>query len=278
MDKTDLLDQVLLLLREKKGIDFAGYRRSTLEHSLAERLLQQKCKEPLSYLRQLDKSSSEQDHLLQAFTINYSRLFRNPLVFEILAERVIPEIIERKSHSGNRELRIWSAGCAGGEEPCSVAIIIHQLLAEPGLSWTTHLFATDIDRQALRRADEGRYTRSAFSDTKLGLLDQYFTARGDEFTVRAPIRNMIRYSYNDLTSPDTVAPAESVFGTFDLILCRNVLIYFTKELQLCVFDKIHRSLSRHGYLVLGEAEFISKELQSEFVALDEKLRIYRKAG
>lgn len=275
MAKADLLDEVLVLLKEKKGIDFSGYRRSLLRRSLQERLLDVGCQDPTSYLQRLHNDGSEQDYLLHEFTINYSRLFRNPLVFEILAERVIPQVMEQKSRSGQRELRVWSAGCAAGEEACSIAILIHQNLAEVSSDWTTHLFATDIDQESLGRADQGSYPRSACSDVKLGVLDQYFIPDGDQFTVCSSIREMIRYSYHDLTS---VAPADSVFGTFDLVLCRNVLIYFSKELQDRVFDKIYRSVSKQGYLVLGESECLSMELESKFVEVDRELRIYRRTA
>jgi len=278
MEKAELLDRVLALVKEKKGVDFSGYRYSTLLCLLLERLDKTGCKDPATYLQQLQENSSEQDYLLSAFTVNYSRLFRNPLVFEILADKVLPEIVEQKERDGQRDLRVWSAGCAEGEEACSLAILIHQLFTEKDLNWNTYLFATDIDHEALLRADKGKYTRQAFVDTKLGVLDQYFVQQGEEFSVCSSVRDVISYSYDDLTSPSTVAPAESIFGTFDLILCRNVLIYFNQDVQKQVFNKILRSLSKQGYLVLGEAEFLCAELEGEFLTVDEKLRIYRKIG
>ncbi len=273
---SDVLDDILAELRGVRGIDFGMYRRATLKTQLAARMAQLQCDDASEYLERLRGDSSECDALFNAFAINFSAFFRNPLVFEILAKTVLPEIIERKGRVQEREIRVWSAGCAAGEEPYSAAILIKEALKTEAVEWTTHIFATDIDSDALRRADKAEYPRDSFENTKLGVLDEYFRANGDGFKLQNAIGNMVKFSHDDLTSPDTVAPAESVFGTFDLVLCRNILIYFSQELQEMVFEKLYRSLALGGYLVLGEAESLSAEMESRFSALGNNFMIWRK--
>lgn len=275
---SDILDDILAELRKRRGIDFGAYRRGTLENQLAARMARLHCDDAGMYLERLLNDPTEYDSLLDAFAINVSGFFRNPIVFEILSQTVLPEIIERKRSAVRREIRVWSAGCAAGEEPYSVAILIHQALETEGEEWATHIFATDIDSDALRRAGQATYPRESLEDVKFGVLNQYFEARGDGFELRPLVREMVRFSQDDLTSLSTIAPANSVFGTFDLVLCRNVLIYFTRELQDRVFEKLCRSLASSGYLVLGEAESLNPELGSKFSAAEGAGRIWRKDG
>jgi len=272
------LDAILAELKRARGLDFSGYRRGMLERRLALCMVKAGCTNSLEYLELLRKNPAECDRFIRAVAINVSAFFRNPIVFEILAQTILPDIVEHKRRAGHRELRVWSAGCAEGEEVYSAAILIHQALRDESGDWAVHVFATDIDASLLQRAAEGVYPRARCENTKLGLLDAYFTARGDGFEVQPFIRDMVSFSQDDLTSPKRMAPAESVFGTFDLVLCRNVLIYFMRGLQDTVFARLYGSLATGGYLILGEAEALSPEMASPFETVDRKNRIYRKSG
>lgn len=270
------LDTVLAELKKSRGIDFGGYRRSMLERRLAARMARARCDDPAAYLARLRTDPSECDHLIDAIAINVSSFFRNPVVWEILAQSVLPEIIERKRRTGNREIRAWSAGCSAGEEAFSAAIQIHRALQGEVADWRVHIFGTDIDTRALKTAAEGTYPRESFENTRLGVLDEYFTPVGRGYRVWPFVRKMAWFSRDDLASPHGIAPKESVFGTFDLVLCRNVLIYFALELQETVLDKLIRSLDNGGYLILGESESITRKTQSKLAEVDGKNRIYLK--
>ncbi len=128
--------------------------------------------------------------------------------------------------------------------------------------WRLHIFATDIDANALKTAAEGVYPRESFENTKLGILGEHFTAVGEGYRIRTFIRKMVWFSQDDLTSPHRFAPKHSIFGTFDLVFCRNVLIYFSLELQDRVLDKLFKSLDKGGYLILGESESLSRGMKS----------------
>ena len=270
------LDTVLAELKKSRGIDLSGYRRSMLKRRLGARMARLRCDSPAAYLARLRTDPSECDHLIDAIAINVSSFFRNPVVWEILGQTALPEIIERKRQSGHREIRAWSAGCSAGEEAFSMAIQIHRALKGEVADWRIHIFGTDIDTKALKTAAEGTYPRKSFENTRLGVLDEYFTTVDRGYRVRPFLRKMVWFSRDDLASPHGFAPKESVFGTFDLVLCRNVLIYFGLELQDRVLDKLLKSLDKGGYLILGESESINRELQSRLAEVDVKNRIYSK--
>jgi chemotaxis methyl-accepting protein methylase len=155
-------------------------------------------------------------------------------------------------------------------------MLLHGALKGDAGSRRPLIFGTDINEESLRAAERGLYGRDKLESTKLGVLDEYFVARGDRYEVSPDIRNIVRFSRDDLTAADRLCPAESVFGGFDLVLCRNVLIYFTRELQEAVLDKLQRCLGPGGTLVLGNAEFLSGPIADRFRAIDARNRIFQK--
>jgi len=228
------------------------------------------------YWERLRGDPAECSALAETFSINVSCFFRNPVVFEILAQRVLPELFEKQRAAGSHEFRIWSAGCASGEEPYSVAILLQQILEREEQGWNVRLFATDIDESAIEQARRGFYPEERLKDAKLGITRKYFRPQGEGFELLPEVRDMVMFSKDDLISPSREAPADSIFGTFDLILCRNVLIYLNLDLQRRVCEKLNRSLSTGGYLILGEAEHLPREMTGEFTTLGDVNRIYRK--
>ncbi len=211
-------------------------------------------------------------------TIHVSRFFRDPLLFARLEREVIPEILIHKSLASGPSIRVWSAGCATGEEAYSVAILLQRLLAVQPVQFKAHLFGTDIAADVLDRARRGWYPPEALTETRLGLLDAHFTPAQGGCQLHDDIRRMVRFSTDDLTSERLVAPADSIFGGFDLILCRNVMIYFTPELQERVAVKLHGALASEGFLVLGEVEPLPPSADRLFELVDETCRIYRRSA
>ena len=270
------LDTMIAHVERVRGIDLGGCRRPMLRRRIAARMRTLGVSDPAAHLQRLETDPSECDRLIDAVGISVSSFFRNPLVFEIIGKRILPEIIERKRRQPSREIRVWSAGCGAGEEAYSAAILIHAATRGEVADWVPRIFATDINQDAMRAAAVGAYARESFQTTKLGVLDEYFTPSGTEFDVRPFIRSMVRFSQHDLTSPRSGAPTDSVFGTFDLVLCRNVLIYFSRERQERVLDRLCRSVARGGYLVLGESESLGSAMEPELGTVDRDNRIFRR--
>jgi chemotaxis protein methyltransferase CheR len=273
--RMDLL-VIVEYLKEKKGVDFAGCHPPMIERRLGRRLFHTKCQDYPAYLQLLRNDPRELDRLLDALTIKVSKFFRDPLTFEYLAKSFLPSLLARKEMNGDRSLRVWSAGCCRGEEAYSLAILFHELFGKKVPEWRLHLFATDLDRGGLRTAREGLYDFAGVENVKFGLLRKYFTAEGDCFRLVPEIRERVGFSVYDLLDPRNTAPPDSVFGDFDLVLCRNVLIYFRKEYQNRILEKLHRSLADGGYLLLGEAEVPTEAYQSELRLIDDCGRIYQK--
>ncbi len=274
----DLIN-ILACLKQTRGIDFSHYRPRMLGRRVAARLAKLGMDDYALYLQRLENDPAECDELIDVIAINVSSFFRDPIVIEIMSQKILPEMIEKKSHLGVRELRVWSAGCAAGEEIYSLAICIKEALKKSDktwANWTNCLFGTDIDNSALQRAAKAVYPRESLLETKLGVVDKYFEPLAENFMLKLAIRSMVHFSQDDLTSEKTDSPAESVFGEFDLIFCRNVLIYFNRDLQLRVLSKFLRSLVPGGYLVLGSSETLTEEIAPWFKVVDSHNKIYQK--
>jgi chemotaxis protein methyltransferase CheR len=234
------LENILELLRRERGFDFRGLRHSMAERRLLQRASVTGCSDPSFYLDYLLRHPEEMDNLVDALTINVSRFFRNPLMFEYLAHKILPRVFQEKAERGDHSFRVWSAGCSFGEEAYSVAILLNEFCSKEDLHHDVYVFATDIDQGALKKAKFAHYPFESVKDIRYGLLKKYFIpvrSRGDEwvnaehefFQLVDGIRNAVSFSLYDMLHPNTFAPPESVFGGFDLVLCRNLLIYFNVD-------------------------------------------------
>lgn len=274
----DWLKAVLEELRRTRGLELSDYRRSTLERRLAARMANLRLNEPLEYLECLRSDPSECDRLIESILIKVSSFFRDPLVFDLLAQRVLPLIIEDHRRDHTRQVRVWSAGCATGEEAYSVAILLAQALEDEHDYWLPYICATDISPEALAAAQTGRYGRDRLETTHLEILGRFFRTTAEGYEVIPEIRRMVHFSRDDLISWRTRTPADSIFGSFDLVLCRNVLIYFSPDLQQRVLVKLYGALNSGGYLVLGLSESLLPAMASRLTAIDRLHRIFQKPG
>ena len=270
------LKPILDYLLEKRGFDFSGYHPAMLERRIGQRLAATSSKDFGDYLCCLQRNAPELDRLLDVLTINVSRFFRDTLTFELIADRILPAMVRDKIQARDHSLRVWSAGCARGEEPYSLAIIIHELLRKEEVAMNLHLFATDIDGGALVDAGGALYPLSSVENIKHRLLTKYFTPEGISFRLMPEIKERVTFSLYDMLDKKHGVPPESVFGNFDLVLCRNLLIYFNTEYQETIFEKLYHSLANHGYLILGEAEAPTMTYRRHFSRVLDFSPIYRK--
>ena len=270
------LAPILVYLLEKRGLDFSGYHPNMLGRRIRRRLLATCCTDSEEYLSCLQRSDAELDQLLDALTINVSRFFRDSLTFELIADRILPVLITEKTKAHDLSLRVWSAGCARGEEPYSLAILIRELLEKEKLEINLHLFATDIDPGALRSAARAVYPLASVDHIKHRLVSKYFVRQGNSFSLIPAIKDLVSFSSHDILDKKSGVPPESVFGGFDLVLCRNLLIYFNTACQETIFGRLHQALAEKGYLILGEAEAPSLKHERYFDRVFDFSQIYRK--
>lgn len=272
---TPSVTDVLEFIRLSRNVDFSGFHKSLSERKIVERLQCLSLQSISDYLDFLKKNPDEVDVLINDLVVKFSLFFRNPLVFELLRHDILPRLLSEKKAS--RDIRIWCAGCASGEEPYSVAIILSELMKQETFPFTSFIFATDVSQSIMAAGIRGVYTAESLENVRLGHLKCYFDKDGKgKYALSETIKKMVHFSIDDLTSDKGFAPPESIFGGFDLILCRNVLIYYDKDIQNRIVNKLYKALDSQGHLVLGSCEYLPREVETMMVQVHHKSRIYKK--
>jgi two-component system CheB/CheR fusion protein len=262
-----VLERFLASLRERTGIDFSRYKRETILRRLQGRMAAVRRQRLGEYVRYVGDHPDEYQRLVSAFLIKVTDFFRDPELFEYLRTTVLPPMIEG-ARKRDRELRIWCAGCATGEEPYSLAILLSDLLGDEVDDWTVRIFATDLDPDAVAFARRGRYRTSTVETLGQEVLGRHFTRMDGQYEVRKHLRAMTVFGEHDLA-------LRSPFPRIDLAFCRNVLIYFTPELQSRALRLFAFSVRPGGFLVLGKAESTAP-LPEFFDTHEARLRIVRR--
>lgn len=252
----------------ERGFGCASYKEKCLRRRIAVRMRARGVHTYVDYARILDDDAAEYERLLDALTINVTKLFRNWDVYAAMARTIIPELWERETAS----IRVWSAGCSSGEEPYSLAVLFHRHAATSGMLPQlprVDILGTDIDRQCLLAAERAEFTEGDFSDTPDDLRRRYFNEAAP-FTIVPSIKRIVRFERRDLLGE----PAPP--GRHDLIVCRNVMIYFDRDTQERLFEKFHDALAPGGFLVLGKVETLLGQARLRFAPVDARERIFRR--
>ena len=240
------------LLRSASGLEVPEVRQPELEHAVQQALADTASTDTdaLYHLLGEERGRPALDALVEALTIGETHFFRNRPQFEALTAHILPELIERRR--GARQLRLWSAGCASGEEAYSLAILVECLL--PDLDqWQVHILATDINRQSLAKAQRGVYSRWSFREVPPDIQGNFFVQRGRDYEIVPRLRDRVTFEYLNLVV-DSYPSLLTRTVAMDLILFRNVLIYFREATTRQVVGRLHRSLADGGWLVVGHAD------------------------
>ncbi|HTD36709.1 MAG TPA: protein-glutamate O-methyltransferase CheR [Candidatus Limnocylindrales bacterium] len=264
-----MLHVLLGEVRQRAGIDFREYKLPTIMRRIFRLMNGGGFGSLAEYLGYLRRHPDEYARLVRTLLINVTEFFRDPQLFEYLRDDVMPQLIEHASRNGN-ELRLWSAGCATGEEAYSLAILTLEALGERIGDFHVRIFATDLNEDAVAFARHGVYPESAFEGVPREYVDRYFVERPDGFEVKKLVRNLTVFGQHDLAQ-------RAPFPRIDLILCRNVLIYFAKELQQRTLQLFAFSLRTDGYLALGKAETTSP-LPEYFRPVHRTFKVYERYG
>ncbi len=263
------LRTILEQLRERSGVDFASYKPPTIMRHLQRRMIATKNGRIGDYARYLQSHPDEYRRLTSHFLIKVTEFFRDEELYNVLRDDILPRLIE-KARTQNNELRLWSAGTATGEEAYSLAILVAELLGPELAQFTVRIFATDLDNDAIAFARRGHYPASAFAAVPDALVDRYFTQLDGEYEVKKSLRAITVFGQHDLGQ-------RAPFPRIDMVLCRNVLIYFVAALQRRALQLFAFSLRDGGYLVLGKAE-TTNPLKEYFVADNPGLKIWQRRG
>lgn len=271
--KGPYLEKILDKIKEERNLDFSQYRESILERRVMVRVRMAKRATFEEYLAYLKFHPEEMDYLMDAMTINVTEFFRDGLVFDAIEAHVIPQIFEKKKRLDSKTVRIWSCGCSSGEEPYSVLMLITDYLGPKLADYKLSLYGTDIDSQSLAKAREGVYEESQFknlSPERKALVDKYFYNVGNKrYWIREEWPAYMDFRYHDVIAD---LPLEHM----DLILCRNLFIYFNRQLQEQILERFWGSLNKDGFLILGNVELMFGPVKEKFEEFDRKAKIYVK--
>jgi chemotaxis protein methyltransferase CheR len=274
------LKGILGYVNEARGVDFGLYRHATVTRKLELRLAETGSHDYRNYLSYLQSHPDELDKLIRALTIKVSNFFRNPLVYELLFASILPELI---SEFGL--LKIWSLGCAYGEEPYSIAILIRELLRRDRGNFDVKILGTDIDAGAIEKGILGEYAGGELEEVKKKYLDSCFqkvarqappVAHESVYRINNDIKSMVRLECADIIRG--LEAKKKQRGTFNLILCRNLLIYMDKALQQSILQNIADLIPEKGYLVIGESETVPSAVKDVFRQVFPGLKIFRKTA
>lgn len=261
----DTLSAVLDLVRQQTGVDFSRYRVATMQRRVRNHMLAIGVPETAEYVRRLQESRETALSLLGHLTIKVSAFYRNPVAFDALRLQVLPELARQAAH---RPLTIWSAGCGRGEEAYTLAMLCDAANID------CRIVATDIDEAALAAARDGLYDAMSLETMPTDLRERYtepVSHRGRSMVrVHGRLRDAITFVRHDLTVAPVPAP-----GTFDLLCCRNVLIYLQRDLHETVMARLRQAVREGGFLCLGEAEWPTTEVMTSLCPLPRATRLFR---
>lgn len=255
-------------LANECGLDLAGYKDGFVIRRLESCMGRARVKTYFEYYLLISKNKTEYLRFLDSLLINVSEFFRNASAFNAI-RGILEEILLKKTENGQKKIRIWSAGCATGEEPYSISILLHEILGEDFSKYEIRIDATDLDEETLREAQNGIYPIEKLKNVSESLVRTYFVPEGKTYKIKEFVKTPIRFYKQDLLS-------ELFPKSYCLIFCRNVLIYIDKKAQNDMVKKFYRSLEPGGYLFLGNTELLQTDLQPLFTTVNAIHRIYRR--
>ncbi len=260
------LDVFLDFVKQARGFDFTGYKRSSIERRVGKRMAEVGVETYDDYTDYLELHPEEFEVLFNAILINVTSFFRDPPTWEHLASEVLPQLIE--SRPPDSPLRVWSAGCATGEEAYTLAMALVRVMGDEQFQQRVKIYATDIDEEALDAARHGAYLPRQLEDVPRDALDRFFERTDQRYVFRKDLRRCVIFGRNDLVQ-------DAPISRIDVLVCRNTLIYFTVETQAQILGRFHFALNDDGVLVLGKSEMLITH-GDLFTPVDLKRRLFRK--
>lgn len=245
---------VAQLLSQSYGIDVSKYDDSFLNKSLQKRITETHCDTAEAYHYILEQNKEEARKLLDSLNISYSEFFRNALTCSVLERIILPSIVLKKQNTNRKEIRIWTAACAGGQEPYSLSMLLEELKNSDNQKFDYRIFATDHDESVVNRARKGQYSEDALSCLNLKRVKQWFTRDGEIYSVKLELKKNIDFSVFDLFNEQFTSPPVSIFGDFDVVVCANLLFYYNPGYRKKIVKKTGDCLAHGGYLITGETE------------------------
>ncbi|HEV7979247.1 CheR family methyltransferase [Amycolatopsis sp.] len=264
--KDDPFEALLSYLKESRGFDFTGYKRTSLMRRVRRRMGQIGIDDFGEYIDLLQVNSEEFAALFNTILINVTAFFRDPDAWDFIRNDVVPMLLAERGPEA--PIRIWSAGCASGEEAYSLAIVLAEALGPEQFRQRVKVYATDVDDEALGEARHASYDPADAGGLPPELLEKYFEHQNGRYLFRQDLRRSVIFGRNDLVQ-------DAPISRIDLLVCRNTLMYFNAETQTKILNRFHFALAPRGLLFLGRAEMLLSHARL-FDPFDLKRRVFRK--
>ena len=257
------LTQIEKIMLERLGKDLKQFKKPFLNRRISARMRSVGVQTGSEYAKLLEEDRDEPTLLFKSFSINVTEFYRDSFVWQAISSQILPQIAK-----DNNTIKIWSAGCATGEEPYSLAILLKE--SAPVRSIKFSIIATDISKEAIQKAKDGRYAQSSLKNLRQDVISKYFLQLDNNtYEVKPEIKETVSFEHGDILSLSA--------GQIHLITCRNVLIYYDKPAQELIFKKFHKILTNDGYLVIGQDEtMMGVEAAKLFSCVLPRERIYAK--
>ena len=267
-DSDPEFESLLEYVKRSRGFDFTGYKRTSLRRRVDKRLQAVGLSEYAAYTDYLEVHPDEFAQLFNTVLINVTSFFRDTSSWGYLSEEIIPRILAAKT--GDEPIRLWSAGCASGQEPYSLAIALAEAMGFEAFRERVKIYATDIDDDALAEARAASYSAKEVQSVPTALLDKYFVKEGSRYVFHRELRRSLIFGRHDLLQ-------DSPISRIDLLVCRNTVMYFNADVQAGILSRFHFALRNGGFLFLGKAEMIFAHT-GLFLPLDLRRRVFVKVA
>jgi chemotaxis protein methyltransferase CheR len=255
---------------EESGIDLGSYKDGCIKRRISVRVRVSGSRTADEYLLKLKRDDKELKKLLKVLTINVTEFFRNPPTFNKVRDVVIPTILAEKIKKDDHVFKAWSVGCSSGEEPYSIAILLKDLLVNEYRKFSSSIVATDVDEEMLNKGCAALYDEGQLKNVEPHLKEKFFAREDDDkYRVVKSVRRVVTFKKKNLLE-------DSGYENQDIIFCRNILIYFSRNLQEEILLNLARALKKGGFLVLGKAETLTAGSRKLFEAICPTERIYQK--
>ncbi|RLG31836.1 protein-glutamate O-methyltransferase CheR [Methanosarcinales archaeon] len=255
-------------IKRDTAFDCHQYKDAYLKRRFAIRMRIHGARSYQDYMKVLDTHPEEYKELIDTLTINVTEFMRDPSVYDAFFP-LLRDMISIKRREGDKRIKIWSAGCSTGEEPYSIAILLNKALGEGFGDFSVRIIASDIDEGALRKAREGLYKRDALKNLSENEIRVYFTKERGLYRISDELKRVVRFVKHDLIH-------QQEYKFCDVIFCRNVAIYFSREQQKDLYMKFYRGLKDGGYFIAGKSETLVGEAARLFSQVNAKEKIYQK--
>jgi len=267
-DTETSIDGLLQFVKRTRGFDFTGYKRSSLERRFGKRMVEVGCAEYPEYQDYLEVHPDEFAELFNTILINVTAFFRDAPLWEHLREEVLPALLAARP--ADVPIRVWCAGCASGEEPYTIAMVLSELMGDAAFKERVKIYATDVDENALQSARQASYSAKQVEAIPAETLDRCFERVSNGYVFRPDLRRTVIFGRNDLVQ-------DAPISRIDLLCCRNTLMYFNAETQARILRRFNFGLVSTGALVLGKSEMLITH-GDLFTPTDLKRRVFRKAS